>query len=283
MIKIDYSPPKSDQAWKAWVSNGKAATLAMIAAKNAGKPVVIDEKLYKLMRDPIFARFFGKCAYCEVLITDTQRGDVEHFRPKNRVTDANDDVITIDCPGCKQPVAHPGYYWLAYNWKNLLLACQLCNQPSKRGGIVRGKWNRFPVKGFRASIPGQEKTEKPLLIHPFLQSPEPHLTIDDTGVIGYKTDVGRVCIEILDLNRGSLPRRRRKVYTSVVAILTAAVFLRSQIAEAKKPREKDMKRLVEYLSDIKSHMIGEAEFSMAGRRAILDSPNLLKPLTSLLA
>ena len=283
MIKVDFKPPDNDDAWNAWVSEAKAAALAMIVAKNADEPIVIDEKLYKRMKNVIFPRFHDKCAYCETDITDTQRGDVEHFRPKNRVTDANDAVIMVEFPGRKDQVAHPGYYWLAYNWKNLLLACQLCNQPSKRGGVLRVKWNRFPVKGFRASVPGQEKKEKPLLIHPFLDSPEPHLTIDHTGVIGYKTDVGRACVEIFDLNRGRLPVRRRKVYTSVVAILTAAVLLRSQIADTKRPREEDKRQLVEYLSDIKAHMVGEAEFSMAGRRAIQDSPNLLKPLASLLA
>jgi hypothetical protein len=65
-----------------------------------------------------------KCCFCESIVgTD---GDVEHFRPKAACRQTSGDALT-----------RPGYYWLAYDWSNLLLACGPCNQ--------RHKGNLFPL------------------------------------------------------------------------------------------------------------------------------------------
>ena len=52
------------------------------------------------------------CAYC---LTERPL-DVEHFRPKGAI-DGDD--------------AHPGYWWLAYEAENYLLACTACNRDRK--------------------------------------------------------------------------------------------------------------------------------------------------------
>lgn len=63
----------------------------------------------------------AKCCFCESKITHIAYGDVEHFRPKAGYRQHPDD-----------PLGRPGYYWLAYDWSNLYLACQLCNQRFKK-------------------------------------------------------------------------------------------------------------------------------------------------------
>jgi uncharacterized protein (TIGR02646 family) len=68
----------------------------------------------------------GKCAFCEAKITHVMYGDVEHYRPKGGFMRGGS-------------LQRPGYYWLAYAWDNLVLACQLCNQRHKR--------NAFPLAG----------------------------------------------------------------------------------------------------------------------------------------
>ncbi|WP_314961798.1 hypothetical protein [Bradyrhizobium cosmicum] len=55
--------------------------------------------------------FHGKCAYCESLYASQAPVDVEHYRPKGRVKDEH---------------AHPGYWWLASEWTNLLPASITC-------------------------------------------------------------------------------------------------------------------------------------------------------------
>ncbi|HLC17234.1 MAG TPA: hypothetical protein VJL89_13515 [Thermodesulfovibrionia bacterium] len=158
MVKITFNEP-DDEKWKKWRRDCEEGTNKLIDSVNAGnKPEITD--LYKresIKKEIYFNKqgpFHGKCAYCECYITNFQRGDIEHFRPKLAVTDKNDN-----------PIQHPGYYWLAYDWQNLLPSCQICNQPSKIGDKKIGKHNRFPVNGNHARTPAEVKDEKPLLIH----------------------------------------------------------------------------------------------------------------------
>ena len=61
--------------------------------------------------------FHGKCAYCETYYAQNQPMDVEHFRPKGAVAEDED---------------HPGYWWLAMKWDNLLPSCTDCNRKRKQ-------------------------------------------------------------------------------------------------------------------------------------------------------
>src|SRR5690242_10590862 len=55
----------------------------------------------------------GKCCYCEMIIPKPYAFScVEHYRPK---------AYSQQAP--KGPKRFPGYYWLAYDWANLFLAC----------------------------------------------------------------------------------------------------------------------------------------------------------------
>lgn len=130
-----------------------------------------------------------KCAYCESAYQAVSDGDVEHFRPKGGITDSNPP--------------HPGYWWLAATWTNLLPSCQHCNQSrshfhfnadmtleemeqmrlnharaAKRGRISSGKANLFPIRPpskWVRSRRGNIASEDPLLINPFEKDPSRHL------------------------------------------------------------------------------------------------------------
>ena len=133
MRKVVFVEPQTEE-WKRWrkkVKNSIARQKYVL-----GQVVKIDEKLYKQCKDDIVRLFHGKCAYCEQKILNVapdgrvgqlnQPGDIEHFRPKGRVTDINGALVY-----CKSSPnhLHPGYYWLAYDPLNLLLACETCNRP----------------------------------------------------------------------------------------------------------------------------------------------------------
>lgn len=154
--------------------------------KDHGKPPPGSSfKAYKGadVRDALIEMFKGKCAYCESAVTAGFDGDIEHYRPKGGVTEA-----------AKANVKHPGYWWLAMVWTNLLLSCVHCNQARrqriiKRDGSVddigralqssdlrtTGKKNYFPTEGetwvtdHEADLGG----EKPLLVDPTETEPEP--------------------------------------------------------------------------------------------------------------
>ena len=155
--------PLNTQSWKLWLNACKKETQELIESVDRGEKPEFKSTLYgrRSIKKNYFASkdapFYGKCAYCESYITDFQHGDIEHFRPKGGITDENDNQVvlkddrgnpTLDATG--EPKPHPGYYWLAYNWQNLLPSCAICNQPSSAGSKKIGKHNRFPVGGNHA-------------------------------------------------------------------------------------------------------------------------------------
>jgi hypothetical protein len=151
---------------------------------------------------------FKKCAYCETSYGAVYDGDVEHFRPKGRVSE-------------KTP-KNPGYFWLANDWDNLLLACQHCNQ--RRQHILYGedqlegygKLDQFPLsdEAKRKSLPGKldEEDQARLLLHPCMDEPEKHLQYEkEVGVIFSETPMGIASIKVYALQRPLLVQERQKM------------------------------------------------------------------------
>jgi hypothetical protein len=125
--------------------------------------------------------FNGKCAYCESPYLAVDALDVEHFRPKG---------------GVEEAPHHPGYWWLASDWTNLLPSCPACNQRRRhveyepgmtleeierallsKPANTTGKANAFPLldKNWVTNIDGDLTVEDPLLINPCENDPETHL------------------------------------------------------------------------------------------------------------
>lgn len=214
MRKIFVQEPDSN-VWKRWIRDCQAETQKAIDSVSRGEKPIVNEKLYK--RDSIKtsyfvskdAPFYGRCAYCESPIADTQYIQVEHFRPKAGIKDENGKVVNFkDENGVDTGNPHLGYYWLAYDWRNLLPSCQKCNN---------AKSTIFPVDGQHAQSPNDELNEKPLLINPISKleedNPENHLDVDtETGEIYAVNESlrGAMCIKIFNLNgRDNIAESRR--------------------------------------------------------------------------
>ncbi|MDD5434316.1 MAG: hypothetical protein PH343_02680, partial [Nitrospira sp.] len=107
-----------------------------------------------------------------------------------------------------------------------------------------------------AYTPGEEINEQPLLINPLSEDPEQHLTIDvKTGIMGYKSQRGKACIDIFGLNdRYGLREGRITAYRSAQAILIRLIM-------------SDERESVRELCDI---MNGKTAYAFAGRKAIKD-------------
>jgi hypothetical protein len=213
MIRVDVLEP-ADAEWLEWRKKAEEETERAKKARG-GKSYKVDADLYKWPRKYLLDAFADKCGYCETKIDAPDRfGDVDHYRPKGRVT--NEDYTPIVILGIgNKPRPHPGYYWLAYKWINFIPSCPACNRPGEdRDGLKSGKWDVFPVASkFRAIEPGEEKNEEPLLLNPREDDPNDHLVFDKaTGVIGFKTLRGEATIRILGLNRRGLPEKRLEAY-----------------------------------------------------------------------
>jgi len=171
--------------------------------------------IYKAFKPYLFRMTRRKCAYCEIAIV-RQPGDVEHYRPKGRVVeviDAGMTPIRIMYPHDWGEHDHLGYFWLAYEWTNLLISCTDCNRRRKHeDGEFGGKADLFPVDGFRAYLPENLADERPLLIDPSYDDPEEHLTFRPDGFIEAKTKMGMWTLKLLKLNEESLVRERATAY-----------------------------------------------------------------------
>lgn len=146
----------------------------------------------------LFSAQHGKCAFCESKVTHTSYGDVEHFRPKGGWVQRDGDLL-----------ARPGYYWLAYDWDNLLFACQLCNSRHKR--------NLFPLLNPADRVTSHTdaallQRERPLFIHPGEEDPEPLLCFvedEPRAVEGPDKPRAHATIVELGLLRSRLNTHRR--------------------------------------------------------------------------
>lgn len=128
------------------------------------------------------AIFHEKCAYCESSYRALEARNVEHYRPKGPVREANG--------------THPGYWWLAAVWTNLLPSCPVCNQFRRHiifdGSLTlaefeaamleqaektTGKLDAFPLASgnWVSAVDGDLAPEDPLLLNPCERQPEDHL------------------------------------------------------------------------------------------------------------
>lgn len=174
--------------------------------------------------------YHNKCAYCESYDNEFE---VEHYRPKASVLGET----------------HPGYYWLAYEWTNLLPACHDCNKVGSKGYL-------FPIIGTRMMAPvivnppppptidrtqnnfqsAPLLAERALLIHPEEPDFNPfhYFRFDNTGQMLAKRQPRRnrfdyqranKTIEILRLNRDKLYLMGKKTFLlDLKRTLTSLLF-----------------------------------------------------------
>jgi len=158
-----------------------------------------------------------KCWYCE---TSTHRmpGEIDHYRPKAGVAQSE----------------HPGYWWLAFEWRNWRFVCKHCNSQytDPETGIVGGKGNHFPLlDGEKRRICSEHDYEEyedlldedPMLLDPtergdpelltFTSDGRPAPAVEDKETINYQRV--KKSIEIYHLNHSRLNRERRKIYNYI--------------------------------------------------------------------
>lgn len=176
-----------DERYAGWRERARKARNKLIKeyeeTKVTSEP---DPKIWADLKDTFLRDVFcDKCAYCEAIIPKANfPAHVDHYRPKKRVKEKGTEV------------EHPGYFWLAYEWYNLLLVCHNCN--SGHSEIVdgrkvpnTGKGDEFPISGLRVSAPSENpntwrdelrEIEKPLLLNPYDDTPESYISFGKAGV-----------------------------------------------------------------------------------------------------
>ncbi|MCW3106499.1 MAG: hypothetical protein JWQ09_1005 [Segetibacter sp.] len=160
-----------------------------------------DSSIYgnKEVKDALITIQNYKCCFCESKIGHISYGDVEHFRPKAGWV--QDD----------EQMNKPGYYWLAYEWDNLLLSCPLCNQ--------RYKKNFFPlINNHQRSLSHYDNIddEQPVFIHPAKDEAETYITFKEEIPVAVNGNVrGKETISKLGLDRELLNEQRRNTLNKI--------------------------------------------------------------------
>src|ERR1700752_593660 len=198
------------------------------------------------VRDALARMFHSKCAFCESNYGASQPLGVENFRPKNGAV------------GLDGKLSRDHYWWLAYEWFNLYLACPECS---------KSKGSRFPVEGRRASIQAPEakvRKEKALLLDPCFNHPEDHLIFELQGLVASSTPLGRTTIEVFNLNRRELTYKRQ----IHAALLRAQWIALTPLIVTEKAFKKNASSLKTALKGIQDLLQPEREFLALSRQCL---------------
>lgn len=171
-----------------------------------------------------------KCAYCETL-NPTSHDVVEHFRPKNGWRQNSGDVLQ-----------GPEYFWLSYDWENLLFACDQCNDAGH-------KQNHFPLFNpkQRATVANpQHAQERPLLINPYADKPDLYIEWNrDIPRPRKGSKKGRKTIDVFGLARDGRLMDQRRAHLMTLERVVELVECSSQSAQ----REAVRLQLLSAISD----------------------------------
>ena len=163
------------------------------------------------VREALFGMHNGRCCYCERLRDRARESDIEHFRPKTAVSDKSPE--------------RPGYWWLAYEWTNLLFACKTCNEEYKK--------THFPIRGERAMAPDDSlDDEEPWLLDPCTDDIEHTMVYDHVTraksvlIYGVGPDGERAnrTTEVIGLNRPRLAQERWEDFKTMQKIARSGLI-----------------------------------------------------------
>jgi len=260
----------TDTQWEAWHAQASAAMAALIENYAPGADVKLRDDLYKAAMPFLLKLSRQKCAYCESIITATQPGDVEHYRPKGRIRDAQGRIVKTT--RFAEGSDHPGYWWLAYCWENLLPSCIDCNRRRRHPepADLAGKADYFEVSGVRAELPDDcLEDEKAMLLDPAEPGfdPDEHFEFHEDGTIKPTTERAKYTCKLLGLNlRESLVAERRQAYLSAQSVWLN--YFQTAPAAVLVP-ELARKLLAEPLQRVNALWDGEGSYTAFTRKALL--------------
>lgn len=200
----------------------------------------IDDNCYghRAVRKKLKEIYNRKCAYCDSEVGGTLYPHIEHYRPKSI------------------------YYWLAYEWDNLLFSCQVCN-------VSKGK--KFPrEENIKVFYDMDLSSEEPLILNPEKDDLREFYEFDINGKIYAKGDNSKAkkTIEICKLYRDDLIEDRKDKINDVIQILTLLIKDETKEDEIKSKFE----ILFESMRDSKS------EFSIMFNYFLLNFDEIFKEL-----
>lgn len=259
--------------------------LSLLEIAKTGNKQLISDSIYRdsydtpdgkrsHVEDKLALAYKNKCAYCERLC----KADIEHYRPKKEV---------------KDDLTHPGYYWLCYEWSNLIPSCITCNREG-------AKHSKFPIMGLRVIQPKilsdgnldllQCKAssaplvdERPYLLHPEVDKPEDYFSfeLDPNGegirIVGIDIENrGDHTIQICLLNRLEIKLDRVERVIDDFKDSIHCVF--SQVEGSIITEEQFRDKLIQQIQLLREYSLSEAKTHTLLRQYIVKSSHNFEKL-----
>ncbi|MBE8233538.1 MAG: hypothetical protein HAW67_07345 [Endozoicomonadaceae bacterium] len=185
------------------------------AKVKARKSAISSKSIWSNLSDILAESSKSKCWYCE---TNEVRSDnpIDHFRPKNRVAECCD---------------HPGYWWLAFDWKNYRYSCTYCNSRRVKIQTAGGKQDHFPLFTPPEWNKSKRDTniERPMLLDPtdiddcclitFNKNGEVTPVSSNKDSLEYKK--AEKSIELYHLNHEPTKRERKVIFQKIRELVTS--------------------------------------------------------------
>ncbi|MBS1570968.1 MAG: hypothetical protein JST62_01030 [Bacteroidetes bacterium] len=261
----------------ALTSNNCKRQLKNIVTTRKGKKATYYHK--KTVVDALNILYKNKCGYCESRINVVASENVEHYRPKAGVDQI--DLIA--------GTTHVGYYWLANEWSNLLIACPKCNQQGNKG-------NRFPLSAPNSRVVNPPAFlangdvdlianrytsphiagEVPLLINPEHKDPIPEFLLKRNGDLAQKNNsvFAEKTIEVCDLNRQPLSTARQKIIDDITNRINRQI--KEWKADVDPLTDAQFKRQLEIIfSDIILRLKDDRQYTFVAKMIIKDFETLV--------
>jgi uncharacterized protein (TIGR02646 family) len=219
VIKVPFDPDElagEDRAW--WDAWSEKAERRLRSHLDEG--AALDSSIWSELKKWLLEKVFhGKCAYCEVQVTAGSFGDAEHYRPKGNVTAHDGRAKRQAVLANGQP--HPGYSWLAYDWRNLVPACGRCNNAKSDQFEVDGDYLLDGMPDTRTL----NEAERPRLLYPYEDDPTEYLRFGAAGVVTAINGNarGRATIRLLGLDRRELTEERWRHQSSAIDAMESPV------------------------------------------------------------
>lgn len=247
-----------------------------------GKKDAFPHKLFKKneVKIALETLFNGKCAYCESDVITTSAIDKEHFRPKTSVKDKISKTSVR------------GYYWLAADWDNLLLACPHCNRTGTHQSInndefVSGKLDFFPISDetkraiYGGDLDEEEKVR--LLINPCIENPELLIQYNSDGEILPLGSISKREEEMVEtsvmtygLNRSTLHKKRREKWMLIEGQILIIKELYDDYIETSKSKYLD--RLIREFEKLKRYKSIDKEYLGVARFILRQELTVLREI-----
>lgn len=149
----------------------------------------------------------NKCAFCEQKV---EQSHIEHYRPKNK------------------------YYWLAYSWDNLLLACSTCNiykgvNFELKGSVVSFVNTPDNIKRINITSLDYDRIEQPKMVNPEVSDPIDDIIFKRNGIIESDNERFAYTIEKCKIDRKYLNDERRKLLNIFQRDIRSAITENSTI------------------------------------------------------